>query len=104
MYLPVIALMQHQHGLVTSRQLCDAGLCPNDVRRLLASGVLVRLRRGVYADADAWHALEPYRAQPLLRIRAADMTLTSDARLYSHDSAAIALAWERPTHAPRSCT
>ncbi|NYE38410.1 hypothetical protein F4692_003558 [Nocardioides cavernae] len=96
MYLPVIALMQHQHGLVTSRQLSVAGLGPNDVRQLLASGVLVRLRRGVYADADAWEALEPYRARPLLRIRAADMTSTSETRLYSHDSAAIVLGMGAP--------
>lgn len=96
MYLPAIALIQSQHGLITSRQLARAGLDHNDVRRLLASGRLVRLRRGVYVDREAWDALEPYREQPILHIRAARLTLTSRTYAFSHDSAAIVLGMGAP--------
>lgn len=88
MYLPVVALMQSQHGLVTRRQLIGAGLHPRDTRRLLAQGALVQVRHGVYADAEAWNALDPYRGQPLLRVRGAHLTLTST-HAFSHDSAAL---------------
>jgi hypothetical protein len=91
MYLPLIALTQRQHGLVTSRQLSDAGLDPNDVRRLLNQGRLIRLRRGVYADDEAWAAADQFRGQPILRIRAARLGLRAEDYVFSHDSAAIAL-------------
>jgi Transcriptional regulator, AbiEi antitoxin len=91
MYLPLIALMQRQHGLVTSRQLSDAGLDPNDVRRLLKHERLVRLRRGVYADGEAWVAADPFRDRPILRMRAAGLGLVTEDYGFSHDSAAIAL-------------
>ena len=96
MYLPLIVLMQRQHGLVTTRQLTDAGLDPNDVRRLLGCGRLVRVRRGVYADRDAWDAMDPYRQQPMLRIRAAQMGLRASGYALSHDSAAISLGMGAP--------
>lgn len=96
MYLPLIALMQRQHGLVTSRQLAGAGLDPNDVRRLLALGELVRVRRGVYADGQAWHGLDPFRGRPLLAVRAAQMVLRAHDYAFSHDSASIPLAMGAP--------
>lgn len=88
MHLPVISQIQTQHGLITSRQLCAAGLDTHDIRRLVVAGVLVRLRRGVYADGEAWAALEPYRERPMLRIRAAQHVLSAPCVL-SHDSASI---------------
>lgn len=96
MYLPTIALMGDQHGLVTTRQLTGAGLDPHDVRRLVESGRLLRLRRGVYVDADAWSCLEPFRERPLLQIRAARLTLTSRDYVLSHDSSAIVLGMGAP--------
>lgn len=96
MYLPLIALMHRQRGLVTSKQLVTAGLDPNDVRRLVATGRLVRLRRGVYVDGDAWTSLDPFRQQPLVRIRAAQMTLRSTGYAFSHDSTAIPLGMGAP--------
>ena len=97
MYLPAVALMGSQHGLITASQLAKAGLDPHDVARLLAGGRLLRLRRGVYADADAWSCLEPYRAQPMLRIRAARLALSSRDYAFSHDSAAIVLGMGAPS-------
>jgi hypothetical protein len=96
MYLPVIALLGAQHGLITAGQLSEAGVDSVAVRRLLAAGVLVRLRRGVYVDGDAWSCLEPFRAQPLLRMRAARLTLASQDYAFSHDSSAIALSMGAP--------
>lgn len=96
MYLPAIALMGAQHGLITAAQLSRAGLDPHDVRRLRESGHLVRLRRGVYVDSEAWSCLDPFRAQPMLRIRAAGLALTSRDYAFSHDSAAIVLQMGAP--------
>lgn len=95
MYLPVIARLQDQHGLITYRQLSDTGLDANDVRRLVAAGALVRVRRGVYADGEVWAALEPYRERPMLRIRAAQHVLSAS-YVFSHDSSAIALRMGAP--------
>ncbi len=96
MYLPAIALIQSQHGLITSRQLSRAGLDANDVRRLVTAGRLLRLRRGVYVDREAWDALDAYREQPILRIRAAGLSLTSRTYVFSHDSSAIVLGMGAP--------
>jgi len=96
MYLPTIALMQSQHGLIAARQLRAAGLDANDVRALVRRGHLVRLRRGVYVDREAWQGLDPFRAQPLLRMRAAQLSLTSTGYAFSHDSAAIVLGMGAP--------
>ena len=96
MYLPAVALIQSQHGLITSRQLSRAGIDANEARRLLSARCLVRLRRGVYVDAEVWDSLEPYRQQPLLRVRAAHLCLTSDTYAFSHDSSAIILGMGAP--------
>ena len=96
MYLPTIALMQSQHGLIASRQLRAAGLDANDVRALVRCGHVVRLRHGVYVDREAWEGLDPFRAQPILRMRAAQLSLTSTGYAFSHDSAAIVLGMGAP--------
>lgn len=96
MYLPTIALIESQHGLVTFRQLARAGLDANDVRRLLSAERLLRLRHGVYVDSDAWDSLEPYREQPMLRIRAARLCLIATGYAFSHDSSAIVLGMGAP--------
>jgi len=83
-YLPSRA----QHGLLTHRQALAAGLLPRDVARLVASGEWVRLRKGVYADGEAYAALEPFREAPLLRLRAVVLSVDSEP-VFSHDSAAI---------------
>ena len=97
MYVPVFALIHAQHGLVTSRQLAEAGLPAPDVRRLVQHGRLVPVRRGVYADADTWHAADPFVGQPLLRVRAARHTLGARTYVFSHDSAAIPLGMGAPS-------
>ena len=96
MYLPVIALLGAQHGLITARQLASAGVDSVDLRRLVAAGDLVRLRRGVYVDGEAWSSLDPFRAQPLARMRAARLTLTSEDYAFSHDSSSIVLGMGAP--------
>lgn len=100
MYLPAMALIESQHGLVTSRQLSRAGLDAHDVGRLLRAERLLRLRRGVYVDRETWDSLEPFRQQPVLRIRAARLSLRSSSYAFSHDSSAIILGLGAPD--PRS--
>jgi len=85
-YLPAVA----QHGLLTHRQAIAAGLQPRDIARLVSTGVLVRLRKGVYADGDTHRNLEPFREAPLQRIRAVQLAMRRPV-VFSHDSAAIAL-------------
>ena len=82
-------LVEDQHGLITRRQAIDAGWDDRDLRRLVSSGSWVRLRRGVYVDRDRWDALDLYRGQPLLRVRAARLSLACE-HVVSHDSAALA--------------
>lgn len=57
--------------------------------RRLGRGELVRLRRGVYVESSAWHALDPHREQPLLRVVAAMRTLRCCDYVLSHDSACL---------------
>ena len=79
-----------EHGLVTRRAAAARGVVDAELRRLVLSGSLVVVRRGVYADAGNWHALDPYRGRPLARLRAAELTLRC-AHVLSHDSAALVL-------------
>ena len=88
MLLRCTALLHRQHGLVTRRQLVAAGLGERELRVLLKRGVLLALRRGVYVERELWESLDSHRQQPLLRIRAARLTLGGDYVL-SHDSAAL---------------
>lgn len=83
-YLPARA----QHGLLTHQQALDAGLTPADVARLVRTGSWVRVRKGVYADGAAYAAAEPFRAAPLLRLRAVALAVTAEP-VFTHDSAAI---------------
>jgi hypothetical protein len=89
--LTIFAAAHRQHGLVSSRQLADSGHTTSDVRRLVRAGSLVPVRRGVYADGEVWQAADPWRARPLLRVRAAGLVLRCDDFVYSHDSAALVL-------------
>ena len=83
-YLPAVA----QHGLLTHKQALAAGLAPRDLARLVESGTLVRLRKGVYADGAAYAELDQHRAAPLLRIRAAQLAIARPL-VFSHDSSAL---------------
>ena len=96
MFLPTRALISSQHGLITARQLAASGVTHLDVRRLLKAEVLVRVRHGVYADAEVWQGLDPYHGQPVLRVRAAALTLKATPFVFSHDSAAIMLGMGAP--------
>ena len=99
MLLRAASLVESQHGLVTRRQALQSGLDDPDLRRLVARGEWIRLRRGVYVEAARWHSLDPYREQPLLRVRAAQLTLCCRRYVFSHDSAALALGMGIPSAA-----
>jgi hypothetical protein len=43
----------------------------------------------VFADGERWRDLDAFRGQPILRMRAASMVLTSGGYVFSHDSSAI---------------
>lgn len=96
MYLPAVALIGSQRGLITYRQLLESGLTSLDVRRLLKDDVLVRVRHGVYADCEVWQNLDRHRGQPILRVRAAQLTLRAPRYVFSHDSASLLLDMGAP--------
>lgn len=78
-------------GLVTPREAVVRGSSGSDLRAAHAAGRLVRVRTGVYAEADRWDALDGtgrYR----LRVLAAGRRLADP--LFSHDSAAV--VWRLP--------
>jgi hypothetical protein len=79
-------VMASQQGLLTRTQALDAGLSPTTIRHLVRTGVLVIIRRGVYADGELWRSLDAYRGQPKLRTRAAILTMRRT-WVASHDSA-----------------
>lgn len=84
----LLGLMGTRHGLITSAEADAAGVDRDDVRRLIASGAWVRVRTGVYADAEVWAAADEFRGRPLLRMHAARLVLPHDHHV-SHDSAAL---------------
>ena len=86
--------MPHPH-LILSREAERLGTA-RDLRRAHASGHLVRVRSGVYADAQQWTSLdadEKYRSF----VHAAAL-VSGDAAQFSHDSAAA--LWQLPSIGP----
>jgi hypothetical protein len=81
--------MAGQHGLITYRQAYELGMADRDVARLVRSGIWIRVRLGVYAHAEHHASLDPYRGQPLLRVRAAHLVVQRT-HWFSHESAALA--------------
>jgi hypothetical protein len=79
-------VMASQEGLLTRPQALDAGLSPTTIRHLIRTGVLIIIRRGVYADGELWRSLDAYRGQHKLRTRAAVLTMRRT-WVASHDSA-----------------
>ena len=83
-------------------RLADLSGSTAELRRLHASGALVRLRPGVYIQSSEWNALQfddPYR----FRVMAAAQKLTRSTQ-FSHDSAAVLWGlpslgnWSRDVH------
>lgn len=77
-----------ESGSVLRRELLEFGLSSQEVERMLANGVLVRVRRGAYALADAWDGMSPEQ-QHLVTAKAVLRALPKPAVL-SHVSAAVA--------------
>lgn len=90
MHPDLTGLMTRSNGLVTRRQALARGVSASEIRELLRVGSWEPVRRGVYADRAVWDAASPWRGQPLLRARAALLTLGGEWVL-CHDSAAHAL-------------
>lgn len=83
-----LGAMADQHGLITYRNARELGLDDRDVERLVRSGSWIRLRRGVFAATDVWESLDPFRGQPLPRVRAAHLVVQKQ-HWFSHESAAL---------------
>jgi very-short-patch-repair endonuclease len=79
----VFALARGRHGLVTSRELAEAGLSPKAVRHRVRIGWLTRLHRGVYLVGP----LESPLSRPMAAVLA-----TGPGAALSHGAAAA--VWE----------
>lgn len=86
------SVLARGRGVALRRDFLAAGFDVDEVMRAVRSGLLVRVRRGAYADAGLWHSLDE-RGRHLLTARAVLAALTPQATL-SHVSAAI--AWGLP--------
>jgi len=82
----VFALAHGRHGLVTSRELAQAGLTPKAVRHRVRIGWLTRLHRGVYLVGP----LESPLSRPMAAVLA-----TGPGAALSHGAAAT--VWEIPS-------
>jgi len=80
--------MAKQHGLVLRRQAVARGMPPEQISALVRQSDWVAVWRGVYAVRALWDSLDPYRGQPLLRVRAASLNMCVP-HVISHDSAAL---------------
>ncbi len=80
--------MASQHGLITYAQARKLGTDDREIARPVRRGEWQRLRRGVFVATDQWDSLDPYRGQPLLRVRAAHLVLQRR-HWFSHESSAV---------------
>lgn len=84
-------------GLVTRAAALTCGVAEDQLKRLVRTGELVVVRRGVYARARDWELWDAYVERPRQRARAAHLVTRTD-HVLSHDSAAhqLGLAILRP--------
>ncbi|HEY0218123.1 MAG TPA: type IV toxin-antitoxin system AbiEi family antitoxin domain-containing protein [Cellulomonas sp.] len=82
-------------GVVLTAEAAARGCAPGDLRRAVQSGVLHRVRRGVYVGGPGWRGSDQ-AARHLIRVRAAAAVLTDV--VFSHRSAAA--AWGLPLLGP----
>lgn len=75
-------------GLLTTAQVRSLGIDDRVIARLVRTGTLRAVRRGVYTTQDHWAALDAYVGRPLLEVRAARLTMRYR-HVVSHDSAAL---------------
>jgi len=80
--------MAKQHGLILRRQAVARGMPPEQISALVRHCEWVAVWRGVYAVRALWESLDPYRGQPLLKVRAASLNMCVP-HVISHDSAAL---------------
>lgn len=106
----LFAAFRANDGLLHVEAIALLGIDPNDLRRMLRRGEVVRVRSGVYTSAHAWAEADGFAARQILLARAAAMVMRPG-RVFSHDTAAHlqGLAFLRPLHPlvhtsePRHC-
>ena len=84
----VLAAVARGDGLTTPAALARVGVGQRHVARLVRTGRLVPVRRGVYTTAELWAAWDIHHARPLARVKAAEHCVTVP-HVSSHDSAAL---------------
>lgn len=85
--------MKELPRLILAREHVQQGLTPKELAKRCRSGVLVRVRQGVYVDGEAWRALQPWE-QYRLRVSAAAEAFTAPTVFARHSAASV---WGVPT-------
>lgn len=84
----VRAHLAAHHGVTTTQQLTALGVTPADVRSLLATGELVRLRRSTFIDGHLWTTAAQWQKHQLrARAVAAELCTPGSPYALSHHSA-----------------
>ena len=81
------AMMRRQRGVFTADQAYDVGYSPDEVQRMREAGVVCSVRRGVYALAAQYAALDPLSRHEA-DVQAALLRVKQPATV-SHESAAV---------------
>lgn len=86
---PVVrASLDSSEALISRSEAIAAGLAPDDVKRLVRSGIWVPVRRGIFTHRDRWLDLDEWRGRPLLTVRAVHRSLVLPHAI-SHTSGAL---------------
>lgn len=83
------AFVANDH-LLTYEAVLLCGVTVKELRGLVRSRAVVRVRQGVYVCGEHWQAASPHAGRGLLAARAASMTMV-EPHVWSHDSAAHAV-------------
>ncbi|MGZ4456374.1 MAG: type IV toxin-antitoxin system AbiEi family antitoxin domain-containing protein [Nocardioides sp.] len=93
MYLTLAAEISRHDDLVTARRCAELGIPRGLLARLVRSGHLVAVRRGVYTTRERWESATRPEERALLAARAASEAMVVP-HLMSHDSAALELGMQ----------
>ena len=74
--------------MITTADLRGLGVDDQTISRWGRTGLLVTIRRGVFTTPEHWASLDAHDGRPLLRVRAARLSMRHR-HVLSHDSAAL---------------
>ncbi len=71
----LLARLAQQHGLFTAEQVRSAGITDDERRHRLRRGEWIRVRRGIYIQAETWQGLSTLVDRHRIQVAAAQLAL-----------------------------